>query len=775
MKGRSVLKRLLQIVFVLFVLVVAALAAVPFIVTPDFIARQISEAVTAQTGRELRMGGEPSFSFWPELGVSLKDVALTNPPGMAEGQVAQMDELSVRVAVFPLLSGTVEVTEFVVDRPRLDLVIDAQGRSNWSFAKPGETDTTGAGEGQAGGTPSQPSSSGETSGGFGVSSVTLAPIRIVNGSLRYLDERSGTVFAADAVNVTLDLPDLDSAFEAKGSMVWNGETVEVTAYAKSPMTLAGGGASPIELALGSRLINSAFSGQASLSSGFSLAGRIDIDTPSLRGLAKWAGSPLAPGKGLEAFKADGALGLDGQTITLKDANITLDGMRATGTMRTELGGARPKVVASLGVDRIDLDTYLGGSEAGGTDGTGQASGGSPGQEGWSTEPIDFSGLKAVDADLNLVASEIVQGKITTGKTALRVVLDNGVLNARLNELALYGGQAAGTVILNGTHEVPTVQVGFSAKDFNGYELLRDFAGFEWLEGTAATSLSLAAVGRSQRDLVSSLKGTAGFTFTDGAIRGINVAKMIRGVSENILSGWDQTPAEKTDFSLLKANFAIDRGQASNDDLQLMGPLVRVAGAGVIDMPAKTLDYRVNPKLVASLEGQGGETELKGLTVPVVIRGPWSDPKIYPDIAGILQDPQAAYDQIKGLVPGGAALDLGQGADSLKEGLQGTISKETEKLLGPDAGQAVGEQGKKLLDGLFGTTSKDEPAPEPVAPAPDAAGEPAATGTQDEGGPQDIVPGGETESSGSGIDDQSREMLNKTLEGMFGSGGNGGPQ
>lgn len=757
------MKYVLQIVFVLLALAAAALVAIPFVVPPDVIARQIGSAVAEQTGRELRIGGEPSFSFWPELGVSLTDVALGNPPDMAEGHVVQMDELTVRVAVLPLLSGAVEVAEFVVERPRLDLFIDAQGRSNWAFERNGETD------GGAGGPVSQPSAE-ESSGGFEVTSVTLAPIRIVDGALRYLDERSGSAFSADAVDVTLELPDLESPFEARGSLVWNGEAVEVTAAATSPMTLADGGTSPIELVLGSRLINSAFSGQASLSDGFSLAGDMDLETPSLRGLAKWAGNPLAPGKGLETFKAAGELRLDGQTVTFSDASIALDGMQATGTMRTELGGARPEIIAGLEVDRIDLNAYLGDADANGSDNASpQSVGDAAGGDGWSTEPIDFSGLRAADADLDLVASEIVHGDIATGRAALQISLDNGVLNARLDELALYGGQAGGTIVLDGAREVPTVQIGFNAQDFNGYELLRDFADFEWLEGTAATSLSLVAAGRSQRDLISSLEGTASFAFADGAVRGINVARMIRGVSESILSGWEGTPAEKTDFSLLQANFAINHGRAVNDDLQLLGPLVRVTGAGAVDLSARSLDYRVNPKLVASIEGQGGEAELEGIGVPVAIRGSWSDPKIYPDIEGALQDPQAVYDQIKGLVGGGGSIDLGKEVDSLKEDLQSTISREMENLLGSGAGNTAGE-GRTLLDGLLGTGKQEGSAQEQAAPATNTTAPPGTAGQGAESRAQDIAPS--EPDSDSGIDRESRDMLDQKLEELFNSGGNG---
>src|SRR5262249_25814032 len=63
---------------------------------------------------------------------------------------------------------------------------------------------------------------------------------------------------------------------------------------------------------------------------------------------------------------------------------------------------------------------------------------------------------------------------------------------------------------------------------------------------------------------------------------------------------------------------------------------------------QTLDFRVDPKVVLGPQGQGGSSDPAGLGVPVVIRGPWAQPQIYPDVAGILDNPQAAFDKLKTL-------------------------------------------------------------------------------------------------------------------------------
>src|SRR6202011_425402 len=127
---------------------------------------------------------------------------------------------------------------------------------------------------------------------------------------------------------------------------------------------------------------------------------------------------------------------------------------------------------------------------------------------------------------------------------------------------------------------------------------------------------------------------------------LNVAQMIRSLTSGTLSGWQETREQTTDLSQLSASFRIDKGQATSSDLNLVGPLVRMTGAGTIDLAAKTLAFRVEPKLVMPTEGQGRAADPVGLGIPVVIDGPWSEPRIYPDMAGILDNPDAAYARLK---------------------------------------------------------------------------------------------------------------------------------
>ena len=86
----------------------------------------------------------------------------------------------------------------------------------------------------------------------------------------------------------------------------------------------------------------------------------------------------------------------------------------------------------------------------------------------------------------------------------------------------------------------------------------------------------------------------------------------------------------------------------------------MTGAGTIDLGTKQIGFRVEPKLVMTTEGQGRAGDPVGFGIPVMIEGPWDAPRIYPEMQGILDNPDAAYAKLremgKGLFgPNGAGL------------------------------------------------------------------------------------------------------------------------
>ncbi|MDX1541639.1 MAG: AsmA-like C-terminal region-containing protein, partial [Geminicoccaceae bacterium] len=218
---------------------------------------------------------------------------------------------------------------------------------------------------------------------------------------------------------------------------------------------------------------------------------------------------------------------------------------------------------------------------------------------------------------------------------------------------------------------------------------------------------LRARGRSQRDFVSALGGDGEILFQDGAIVGINLAQMVRNIGAAFQGGGDEI--QKTDFAELGGTFRIENGVLRNDDLRLQAPVLRLEGAGTVDLEQRTIDYRVEPKAAATLEGQGGESQVGGILVPVNITGTFEDPNFEPDLAAAL----------------GSAGATGEAVKQQLEQLEG--QKDQLEEAAKAAGQRLKEAGESgdvrgLVEGVSGLLGRDqkkdeeEPASEDERPA-----------------------------------------------------------
>jgi len=214
-------------------------------------------------------------------------------------------------------------------------------------------------------------------------------------------------------------------------------------------------------------------------------------------------------------------------------------------------------------------------------------------------------------------------------------------------------------------------------------------------------------------------------FQDGAIRGLNVAQMIRSLTSGTLSGWQEGKEQTTDLTQLGASFRVEKGQATTSDLNLVGPLVKMTGAGTVDLGAQTLAFRVEPKLVLTTEGQGRSSDPVGLGIPVVIDGPWAEPRIYPDMQGILDNPDAAYAKLKemgkGLFSGGGlGGGLGNSLGGLLGGGQDGSTNNGGGSSNPLGGQLGATIGNLLQQGLSQGTSQGSSQGRSIIPAPGSA-------------------------------------------------------
>jgi AsmA protein len=385
----------------------------------------------------------------------------------------------------------------------------------------------------------------------------------------------------------------------------------------------------------------------------------------------------APGLLQAPLSAKAEVRLNGSVIMINGVTGTLGNDAFNGWASVDVE-SKPLVKVDLDFQRLSVAT----SKA-------PAASPSQGAQPWSNATIDLGGMNYVDAQVRISAAELNIGDTRFAPVAIDAALAGGVLRGGFPNLGAYGGQVSGQLIVDASRGEPIYALTSDLVGVRALPLLQSAADFDKLDGKLQAKIGVRSSGNSQRAIMSNLGGTVFANFQDGAIRGLNVARMIRSLTSGTLSGWQQTREETTDLSQLSASFRVERGQATTNDLNLIGPLVKMTGTGTVDLAAKSLALRVEPKLVMTTEGQGRASDPVGLGIPVVIDGPWSEPRIYPEMAGILDNPDAAYAKLK---------EMGKGLFAPGGGLSGALSG-----LGGSGGSGSGDSGQSGQLGKLGET------------------------------------------------------------------------
>lgn len=382
-----------------------------------------------------------------------------------------------------------------------------------------------------------------------------------------------------------------------------------------------------------------------------------------------------------AMSATGKLRLDSRVVQLEGLKGTLGEDPFDGSASIDLSGPRPHVQADVSFARIRVARAVPAAqrERGRRATVGEPAADAP----WSDAPVDLSPLNLFDADVKLSAGELMLGKVRLAPVSVDAKLVMGVAVASLSRTELYGGKAGGTLVFDASAPHPRCVSQIDLVAVSALALLEDAADFGHLDGHIYAKFDLKATGESIRGMLSTLGGRADIEFRDAIVRGVDLPKMVQLLTKGVLQGWHEDGNTRLDR--LGADFRVVDGVATTDNLRASGPLLSVTGKGVVDLVGQTLEFTTDPNLILNVKGQGPSDEPIGLGVPVVVRGPWSNPRIYPDVANVLESPDNAYAKLAELgigLFGLAKKQPGFSLESILEGVANTVGRSEPEATAP---------------------------------------------------------------------------------------------
>lgn len=646
------------VVGVLVVLVAVAALVAPSMIPVDTYKDRLLAEVKSSTGRDMRIDGPVHISILPHIALDASKVSLSNAPGAQTKDMLTLGKLQVELGLIPLLTGTVVVDRFVLVDPVIALEVDKQGRANWEFtpAKP----VPGQPAPAAAPKPAAPPPAGASNLGA-LESIHLGDVRLENGTVSYLDQRSGDREVIDKINMSVSLPDFDLPFKANGSAQYRSVVINLKLAVDKMRDFVEKQGTPVTASVASDVLNFDFKGKAAAAQTTSASGTIDLKVPSLRKLGAWAGAPIpATGAGLGPLAIAGTLAMTGSEIKFTDAVLSLDEIKGKGEIDVNVAGAKPDIKGKLALDSLNANPYLppeakNAPAAGGT--ASPAAGGGGGKAGeWSDAPIDVSGLKAANVDFTLSANTIQYKKFKIDRSTVALRLKDAHFTADLTDFAAYQGTGKATIGLDGSGAEPALSVTTNMANVQVEPVLTDAINLDRLTGKGNLDVAITGHGKSERAIISSLAGKGGFSVADGEIKGLDLLKLLNSATSIVGSGVSALTGggsgNSTKFAHLTGTYTMTNGIMHNTDLLLDSPGLQAAGAGTVDLPTQRVDYKVTPKVA-------------GLGVPVLIQGPWDNLTYLPDLAGILKGGVGgATDILKSVIPGqGGSPSSGSGSSN----------------------------------------------------------------------------------------------------------------
>ena len=302
--------------------------------------------------------------------------------------------------------------------------------------------------------------------------------------------------------------------------------------------------------------------------------------------------------------------------------------------------ARSAIRFELAADQIDVDKYLPPGKAGAAAGSGSAAR-SAKPAGDAEEPIDLSALKGLNLKGSLKIDKLTASNLKAQKVNLGLQAAGGKLDVDPLAANLYEGSLAGNASANAN----TNRIALKSQ-LNGVAigpLLHDAIDNDLLEGRGNVALDVQGGGTTVGAMKRSLSGSASLALRDGALKGVNLAELLR--KAKALAG--SRPAteqatersDRTDFTELTASFVIRNGVAHNEDLSGKSPLLRLTGSGDVNIGGNAVDYVAKVSVVGTSTGQGGRelADLRGVTVPVKITGPLDAPRYRADLGATVSE------------------------------------------------------------------------------------------------------------------------------------------
>lgn len=682
----KVVKGLLYLLSALLTLIIVLAIAIPLFVDPNDYRDEIGAMVKKETGRNLDIEGEIQLSLFPWIGIELGEMSLSNAAGFGDSPFAQLEKVDIKIKLLPLLRKQVEMDTIILHGMTLNLAKNSAGIANWDdLTKPAPVSTTNKAPVAQSPSPSlkrPPKTEKTASLSDTLAAFAIGGLEIRDANIHWNDLSQQQKIEINNLNLTSGAISLDSEFPlevnfntaitsggdtppmagviALKSMI--GINIEQQQYQLSKLllttdlkssklpngqlksTFAGSFSADLiqQTARAEELTIEVLGTVLTLNSDISqlntnplVVGDLHLNVAQASPIIALLSDELPPtitNKMIESTSLSTHIDVNtqSQTVALEKFQLNFDQSTINGSVSLTHFD-KPAIRYQFDIDQINIDRYFPPSTKLPESTAATVNTPSPAmtqQEEPLPIPVELLRTLDIDGTLRLGALQVMN--IHTSKMVATVKAKSGELTLAPLSAELYQGKFNGEVRLDVRKKMPVISVDERLTGVQSGPLLKDLLGKDYVTGKALLTANITTRGDRISLFKKHLNGQVELRFEDGAVNGIDIAQLIREANAKYKGQpiENSTEKQKTDFALLSATLNIKDGLVTNKDLKAQSPLIRIGGNGQANLITEQVNYHLKASIVGTLEGQGGKalSDLKGLTIPISIKGSFSNPK-----------------------------------------------------------------------------------------------------------------------------------------------------
>jgi len=613
---------------------------------------EIEKRVAEATGRPFTLGGDLSLSLFPWAGISISDLRLGNPSGFQEKDFVTIKSFEARVKLLPLISKDIQVKRFVMKGPRIVLEKSKDGKMSWEgIGKPSDKAAPKAQKEEK-----EPVEK-KTGQGLPIKSLVVGEFAITEGNVLWIDQTKGERKEISEMDFILKDVSFDRPIQLSFSANLDGKPLSMEGMVGPLGKEPGKGTIPLDIVINVlKQLN------------MTLKGKLTDPVDKLRFDMALKISPFSPRKLMDALEqpfpvkttdpkalSSVALALnvkgDKENVSISSGTMDLDDSKLTFSVRAR-EFSKPDVKFDFNLDKIDVDRYLP-----------PPSNKKPEKEKKkAAAPVskkkktDYTPLRKLVLEGSVRAGEIKAHGAKIQDVNMKMTAKNGLFRLDPMALNLYQGNMSSKGSFDVRKDIPKSNMELRINKVQAGPLLQDLLKKDFIEGTVNSNVAIRMTGDDPDRIKRTLNGKGEFLFNDGAIVGIDLAGMVRNVKATFGLAEKGAKKPRTDFSELHTPFTIKNGLVHTVKSSMKSPLLRVLVKGDAHLVKESLDFRVEPKVVTTIKGQGDTKQRSGVMVPVLISGTFSEPKFRPDLKGMLkkgiEDGIADPSKLKNIIKGG---------------------------------------------------------------------------------------------------------------------------